>query len=153
MESVHQDMGEEKEHQCLPLETRGEIKAEVDELMEDLGLSNGAEVDLLEVASQLNIECRSYTELGIYGVLLFFHVSKYGISFLDKKTNRFVIYYNDGLSCMERQQTLAHEMGHIQREHYLMPVSEETAEAEANFYAVCLFDVIKPLCRIRARAA
>lgn len=153
MESVHQDMGEEKEHQCLPLEIRGEIKAEVTALLEDLGISDDDEVDLLEVASQLNIECRSYTELGIYGVLLFFHVSKYGISFLDKKTNRFVIYYNDGLPCMERQKTLAHEMGHIQREHYLKPVSEETAEAEANFYAVCLFDVIKPLCRIRARAA
>lgn len=124
---------------CLSYATEFEIAEEAGQLLEDLGFdAETCDIDMFDVAARLCIVCKSYTELNLLGLILALLVSPYGISFFDKTKMKFVIYYNDRLEAETVQRTLAHEIGHIQRGHYLKPILSHIAEAEADCFGQSL---------------
>lgn len=67
--------------------------------------------------------------------------SNWGFSFHINNTN--IIFYDDKISHSAQRFTIAHEIGHITLQHFLLDKPNSTIEKEANMFATRL---LMPLC-------
>lgn len=94
--------------------------------------------DLFEYCKNADIDLMPYSQLPKHMVDILLEKLEDGCSFINFKTNRFVICYNDMVKPKERiKYTIAHELGHLYCDHCTKRryLTKDEKEKEADYFA------------------